>query len=344
MTRRPSRRTLLVAGAVVATPWLAIVAACLYLVAYTNLPQFLYARSIRNIYFDCMVFVADDYIYKMKPGECRQKNLEHDVVYTHDGNGFRNSGPVRAYDVAVLGDSHAHGVGVRDDETFSALLDSRYRLRAVNLAIGSYATMREIEVFRRYGMAARYVVIQYCSNDVAENAASLRLDKAAFRAEAEANWRHFISVYDRGKAMGYKKPLVDLASMLRDHAYTSKARWRASAKDRDMVREASLFAQILARYQRVLEDKRLIVLDVADYGLNSPNFRPAFDAELRRLGWVRFRLIDSSRVLTFDDYFFLDNHITPVGHKKVAAAIADAIRHWERVEPSLPSSEPGVPG
>jgi hypothetical protein len=331
-SRRGLRRLFLAALAI---PPLGVIGFGSYLVLFTNLPQILYAQSLRNIYFDCMEFVDEAYIYKMKPGACRQKNIEHDVVYSHDANGFRNSRSVPGYDVVVLGDSHGHGVGVRDQETFASVLEAQYQLTTLNLAIGSYATMRELEVLRRYGQRAKYVAIQYCSNDVSENEASVRLGNTEFRSEAETRWKNLLAVYARGKAMGYKKPVYDLGIMIRDHTYTSKSAWRKSAEARNMSHEALLFARIVAGYRQVLEGKRVVVFDVADYGMNSPAFTSAFGVELRGLTWLRFELIDTAKVLSVDDYFFLDNHINVLGHRKMAAAIADKIVQWERREPLI---------
>lgn len=70
--------------------------------------------------------------------------------------------------------------------------------------------MRELEVLRTYGAGAKYVVLQYCSNHVGENEASLRLTKDAFTRWVETWWKRFIVAYNRGKAMGYRKSLQDL--------------------------------------------------------------------------------------------------------------------------------------
>lgn len=315
-------------------PALTLAAAACYLVFLTNLPQLWYSSSIRNIFFDCLRFVPDDYVYTMKPGPCRVKNLEYDTVLTHDGDGFRNTNLPPSVDVAVLGDSFAHGIGVQDDETFTHRLASDYRYRVRNLAIGSYATMRELDVLARHGRGATYVVLQYCSNDVMENELSLTLDRRAFRSRVETWWRTFIATYDQGKARGYGKPIGDLALMLKNGAYSSTTAWRTQMAIRDMPREASLVAGIMARYQELLADKRLIILEASAWRSNSAAFEGAFAAELSRLPWLRFRTIDTASRLTREDYFFLDDHVNARGHRKLASAIADTIARWERADPA----------
>src|ERR1051325_11062522 len=99
-------------------PSILIAAAIIYLLYYTNLPQLLYEQSVRNIHFDCMEFAdGEGYVYKMKPGECRLKNIEYDTVINHNASGYRVTTPAPTYQVAVLGDSHAYGFGVTDEDT-----------------------------------------------------------------------------------------------------------------------------------------------------------------------------------------------------------------------------------
>jgi hypothetical protein len=323
--------------AIVLTPLFTIVGVILYFLFLTNLPQMLYSQSIRNIYFDCLEFSSAPYIYKMKPGKCTVTNIEYDIVYSSDANGFRNTlRQSNSYDVAVIGDSFAHGVGVADDQTFSYLLESSYHYKTVNLAIGSYATMRELEVLGEYGKDAKYVVVQYCDNDPEENEASISLGKEEFRSRAEQQWRERGTIYHRGKSMGYRKPIQDLATMIRSHSYTSKSSWRESAKlGRLMDREAYAFAQVVARYRQLLEGKRLIVFEAGMWGENSPKFKATFGLELNKLGWLSYRLINTADVLDYGDYFFLDDHIKPVGHKKLAAAIAKELTDWEGMAPLI---------
>ena len=44
--------------------------------------------------------------------------------------------------IAILGDSHAMGWGVNDEETFAALLENKINKKVYNLAVSGYATKR----------------------------------------------------------------------------------------------------------------------------------------------------------------------------------------------------------
>jgi hypothetical protein len=318
--------------AVLWSPLVVFAAFVLYLIFITNLPQLLYLRSIRNVYFDCIDFVPTYYVYKMKPGVCKLTNFEYDVTLTHDVDGFRKGLPLSSsFDAVTIGDSHAHGFGVADDQTFSFLLGATYKYATRNLAIGSFATLRELEVLRSYGGDAKYVILQYCENDAGENSASLRLDEGQFRSEVESGWKRLIANYWQGKSQGIKKPIGDIVQLIGTGSYTSKATWRRNlASERNMEEEALLFGRILARYRFILDSKRLVVLESASWGANSPNFSAAFSAEMKKLGWLHFKVIDTAKILSFDHYYFLDDHLNPSGHRRLAAAIADTIGQWEQ--------------
>jgi hypothetical protein len=314
-------------------PLLSILGVVLYFLFFTNLPQLLYLYSIRNIYFDCMEFSSESYVYKMKPGPCKFKNIEYDTVLTNDNDGFRNPRPTSAYKVAAIGDSHTQGWGVKDDQTFSDLLETQFGYPTRNLGVASYATMRELEVLDKYGKDAPYVIVQYCNNDFSENQASLSLSNEEFRSRVETEWRGRIATYNQGKAMGYRKIFQDLGVRLRDSSYISKSKWRRSPELRQMEQEAAAFAQIIARYRPLLEGKSLIVFEGADSGLNSSRFAETFGAELGKLDWLSVKVLDTTKILGFSDYYFLDGHPKPIGHRKLAAAFAREISRWESVAP-----------
>ncbi len=310
---------------VMLTPLLSIVGGLVWLGMFSNLPQVLYATSIRNIYFDCIRFVPRAFVYTMNPGACELKNIEYATTLTHDTDGFRNGARRDDYRVAVIGDSHAHGVGVNDDEVFARLLESVYRHPTKNLAVGSYATMRELEALRQHGGDVDHVVLQYCDNDLNENEASVALSGDEFQGAVRKQWTALKASYDEGKAAGLKKPLLDLAALLRRGMFASKQTWRRQLARRPIEREAAAFAKVVQRYQDVLEGKQLVVLESSGFGLNSPRLAPAFRSALSAIGWLRHSVIDTSAILDSDDYYFLDDHLNAEGHRKLAAAVAREI-------------------
>jgi hypothetical protein len=326
---RPWRK--LVFSAIAAVPLMTIIGVVIGLLFFSDLPQNLYMHSVRNIPFDCMTFSDDAYFYKMRPGPCALDNIEYRSTITHDADGFRNSRHPSEYEVAVIGDSHAYGWGVSDDQTFAHILASAHGYNTVNLAIPSYATMRELEALDRHGWRAKYVVLQYCDNDAGENVASLTMSREEFSADVRRSWQAYIASYRAGKAEGIIKPIRDLSVMLMQFSFRWKwSSQRRLADARDVPKEASVLAKILDRYRPLLEGKRLIVFESNPWGAFSPKFRDSVGEELGKLTWLQFRVLDAATALGPSDYYFLDDHLRPSGHSKLALLLSHEIRDWEK--------------
>ena len=72
--------------------------------------------------------------------------------------------------------------GVNGDQTFAAILESKYQRKTKNLGMGSYATQQELAALQTHDSGEKAVVIQYCDNDAEENLQSLRIGPESFKA------------------------------------------------------------------------------------------------------------------------------------------------------------------
>ena len=117
-------------------------------------------------------------IYKpSNSGNCTFKNIEFDVKIDHI-NGIRIQNHTNKQKesnlkrVLVLGDSHAMGWGVENNETFSALLDAHFNnVIFENMAVSGYGTPRELIVAQnalKAGKKYDLILLQYCDNDISE--------------------------------------------------------------------------------------------------------------------------------------------------------------------------------
>jgi hypothetical protein len=125
------------------------------------LPELLLAVST------CAVFVAilAGLEYGLRVGNPRYLD--------RDGGALVYSEPAGRTRIVMLGDSIAFGHGVRDGETFSALLESRDpRFDVVNLAVEGYGTDQELLRLEREGLgyAPDVVILNFClTNDAVNN-------------------------------------------------------------------------------------------------------------------------------------------------------------------------------
>ncbi len=113
--------------------------------------------------------------YTLRPGQFRFVNPEFDTVLEVNDLGVRDdAASLDAPEIVVLGDSHAMGWGVGQDESFAQQLEADLGRTVLNASVSSYGTARELMLLGRVDRSAlRVVVIQYCDNDHSENQAAL---------------------------------------------------------------------------------------------------------------------------------------------------------------------------
>ena len=109
--------------------------------------------------------------YRLRPGTCTFSELEFDTEYRINSLGVRDDeASLDGPEIVVLGDSFAMGWGVEQQESFPAVLEARSGRKVLNAAVSSYATAREFGMLKRIDLSrARYLIIQYASNDAEEN-------------------------------------------------------------------------------------------------------------------------------------------------------------------------------
>ena len=306
---------------------LIIISIFFYLLIFqTNIPQEVYIGKIRNIYFDCLMYTETNVVYKAKPGECQLTNIEYSTKLTHDNNGYRNANTRDNSEIIVIGDSHAHGFGVNDSQTFSFILEKKYFHKTKNLGIGSYATKRELESLKEYTNNEKVVVIQYCDNDINENEKSLELPDDEFNKKVKEIWEGIIKIYLKNKIENkFILAINDATIRLTTPNYESKSKFY-STSDRDINNEAKVFSKIVSKYRAILENKQIIVFESAGWGKNHPNFKETFEKQLKEINpSLNFTILNSNKILSNDNYYFLDDHLNVSGHAKIAEVINSVI-------------------
>lgn len=71
--------------------------------------------------------------------------------------------------IVVLGDSHAMGWGVKQEEAFVELLEKSTCKKVLNTPISTYGTAREFKLLQQVNTSLQYIIVQYCDNDYEEN-------------------------------------------------------------------------------------------------------------------------------------------------------------------------------
>lgn len=291
--------------------------------------QVIYNRSTRNIWQyqkDCIQ--ADPYvIYAPAPGECAFSNMEFDTVLNFDELG--RSVPARTPDndpsggnepgIAILGDSHAMGWGVNDDETFANVLQAGTAKPVYNLAVSSYGTVREVRRLVQSGLLDRVdtIIIQYCDNDLAENTSDID-----FKAEADTFAATLKNHVEPGKRTQSNHLAAILTTRMLRKALTIPLRpirdFFATAlglRKKDFAPHFAALKTVLKNHERQLAGKKIIIFYSNAHGNRFDNFE---DFAFEGMGDVR--LVDLS--IPRDLYFLLDDHLNVYGHKFIGDRLA----------------------
>ncbi len=283
-----------------------------------------YMIGIRHIWQEDPTCAQADraLIYKPKNGTCYFANVEFDTTLNFDDLGRAVPGRPEIADsgngIAVLGDSYAMGWGVNDNETFSSVLQQHTTRPVYNLGVSSYGTERELKRLVVSGVIDKVdtVIIQYCENDLGENAESLT--EADFQDMADFFQQQLNAVEHEGLGTRLRftqelmesaltSPFVKLGELTR-----SEETW-------DFSTHEQYLRDTLQRYQDYLHDKRVLVFYTNAYGKKFVNFPDGQDS---RLPYVSY--FDPG--LTQQDYYVIDDHLTAGGHRRVGEYIATLLQ------------------
>jgi hypothetical protein len=314
------------------------------LLAYYEHPYFnpfreYYARIDRKIiqYLPECARYDGELSYTLKPGTCRFQNREFDVEYRINSAGLRDDeSSLASPDIIVLGDSHALGWGVEQDQTYADLIEQKIGMKVLNAAMSSYGTVRELKMLGRLDTRnLKYVILQYTNNDILENREYLENGNdlpimsrheydETVAAHAKAS-RHFLG----------KHSLWTLSSLLGSlvSAFESSASASQAQPDPN-AEEVKLFLNVLAHSPVDLDDVKVVVVEINSYAGNSPDFINSLAEAVKATSSPAWRenliLMDLSRDLTLDKYFSLDEHMTADGYRAVADKLVGTLNAERR--------------
>lgn len=273
---------------------------------------------------DCTEF-DETLLYKPRPGSCSFSNSEFTTTPHFDDLGLRRTAAKADAGATIgagrrlllLGDSHTMGWGVEDAETYASALAARHGFETLNLAVSSYGTAREVTRLRLLGLLRPddIILIQYCSNDLEENAYFLSHEALPRRTPADfAALQTFKPAPNdpiNVTATLLRIAWQDLAQPLARLTATTPAAAAAPPS------AAQTFVQVLERFPE-LREHRIFVIE-----LNGHGYKSGFSDELAAL--KRDNLVVITPELPRENFYQIDDHLTAQGHEKLAAQLAQAI-------------------
>jgi len=267
-------------------------------------------RKIWQNQSDCVEY-DNDLIFKPRHGSCRFNNTEFktelnfsDKGRVHNTNIKLNNKEIKG--IAVLGDSHAMGWGVNDDETFSYILEKKIKRPVYNLAVSGYATNREIMRLQKSNLIDKIdtVIIQYCNNDYQEN---------IYFSENQSrnNYSKFEKMHSNNFSF-FKR-------LRKGVRYAVTVPLKYSEKKLDWKKEEDSFLKILNNYN-FLKTKKIIVIYSNGHEIYYDNFRLNNNTDIKNIYFID---VDYEK----KDFFLIDGHLNKQGHIKVADRLYNFLIH-----------------
>ncbi|HEY5604582.1 MAG TPA: hypothetical protein VIM41_15880 [Gammaproteobacteria bacterium] len=299
-----------------------------------HLVQNIYSRFDRNVIQvmpECAQY--DPYVtYLLKPGECLFENREFSTKYHINSLGLRDDEEsLESPKVIALGDSFTMGWGVDQDETFVQRLEKSTGLKILNAGVSSYGTVREIRLLERLDLsAAEYLVLQYTSNDVSENATLFT--KGALNILSEEKYLDTVAstqkdlTYFPGKFAF--NVLVQLQSELRKKYSTTQIE---SEKNITIEQEVQYFINVLESSKIDLAKLKIVVFDISPHNQNKSVFADELQRQIKVSAnnkWSKaIIIVRIENILNNDMYFILDDHPNALGHAAIAAELSSYINY-----------------
>lgn len=263
-------------------------------------------------------------IYSPKLGECSFNNPEFKTTLNFDELGRKVPARVSANldkkGIAVLGDSHAMGWGVNDEETFVNVLQQFTDKPVFNLGVSSYGTERELRRFALSGLSDKVdtIIIQYCENDHGENLTDPE------NVYAQNQVHGFKEVLDTGEA---QRQAISKRQIIKKHIYrafhepmvwTSNLFSPPPIRQLDFEENNAQLKMVLNRYKSVLVGKKIYIFYVNGDGEKFIRYPPSQSE-------VSDELVYLDSPLKKQDFYTLDDHLTAQGHKKLGQWLAGTL-------------------
>ncbi|MFQ5445467.1 MAG: hypothetical protein ACE5FF_00925 [Saprospiraceae bacterium] len=283
----------------------------------------IYTNHARNIPFldDQMGRYDSALFYTLRPGSWKFSEFEFSTSVQVSKEGFRDDEASFEHPgIVTLGDSHALGWGVEQNESFPEVLAKLSGKKVLNLSMASFGTAREYLAWQKITHDSCYLLIlQFCTNDILENREFI---KNQMRLPVSS-----IDVFSRRQ----RQNRINRSYFPFKYVYAALSnlkgifrRWlvgRSSTPDEISPLWVEDFFSILRLIKS--EYKGNIVIFNLESHSTSPAVYNRFNDYLSLHPIEHVYLFPSYQYLTKADYFTLDDHMNPDGHQKIATHLMD---------------------
>ena len=297
-----------------------------------------YERNIIQLLPQCAQY-DPALFYTLRPGRCLFVNREFESEFRINSLGVRdNETSLQKPEIVVLGDSHAMGWGVGQNETFPELIENVLNKKTLNAAVASYGTAREMTMLARIDTSnLKYLIIQYCANDFGENKTYYE-NKNALPIRSEQEYNHVVDEHIHAPKYRFGRYVYELQQLLinglikKSGIKQLRSIFGQQKENRPTLNEeARMYINALVQSHVDLREIHIIVFEVDQHARNDATFINSLKAEIAANSYPPYienmSLLDLSSELKKDKYFLKwDGHLNKAGHKYIADSLVPLLQ------------------
>jgi len=280
-----------------------------------------YLRGLATFQYDLSQYDAQLF-YTLQQGQVENSNIEFSNIYHINSEGLRDDEPSLNFpEIIVLGDSHAMGFGVNQEETFSNILETHTQSKVLNTGISSYGSAREYIMFQRLKKdSCKTIIWQYCPNDADENKYFLEnknlLDISSESEYNSACHKNFI----KSSYYPFKLTFEGISHIFRKLTRQKNSDYQPI----DITTQCSNFFKIINLLQKNFNGK-IIVFNIETHNTSDEFFLNA-EKILASKKIENIQLIDFTKNLNKEDFYIIDGHMKASGHQKIGQTLFEILK------------------
>lgn len=295
----------------------------------------LYNFRIMQYEKDVITF-DDQLLYTLKPNaKITFNNAEFTTPVEINKSGFRDDDTSAiAPEIICLGDSFTMGWGIDESQSFPEIIGRATGKKVLNTGTSSYGTARELLLLERLDISnLKYIIIQYCSNDMEENVSFINNDYKLHLTPVPV-FQSLVRSYELSRKYFPGKNFLLVSQIWMKHELNKiyplfKFSRQPNTEEFNSREHASTFLKVLMRCGEKYENVKIIVTNVDANNYHDNKFIDELQQQSARMEAEKIKnivVVNSMNDLADKDYFILDDHINYSGHKKVAATLLKAIK------------------
>ena len=292
-----------------------------------NMVGYLYARERNTIqYVPACARYDKDLGYTLRPGTCTFSGREFINAYRINSIGVRDDERALNHpEIIVSGDSFAMGWGVNQEETYAKRLEQKSGKTVLNSAVSSYGTVREMKILKRVPTdRLRWLIIQYCGNDLDENR-EFYIQGNTLKTMGADDYQRYVDLNRKVQEYFPGKYLWMKLKKRIDEFGEGKKPVKDTGRD-----EADLFINAITGSGLDLGKTQIVVFVMNG---RNPDDNRAFPESLKKKiasghypDFIKNMVVlDFSDMLKPEHFYILDDHLNKKGHEAVADRLSKVI-------------------